>query len=74
MCRAVEAGTGALVITLRWPASSMNQAFWGQGLARELREAKPRAAADPAESARQRARRHWRLVQSLLLEYVAAHR
>ena len=53
----------------------MNQAFWGQGLARELREAKPRAAAaGAAESARQRARQHWRLVQSLLVEYVAAHR
>ena len=73
-CRDAGAPVGALVITLRWPSSSMNQAFTDQGLRDALKGGRPSAAAGARERSSQRARQHWRLVQSLYVEYVRAHR
>ncbi len=52
----------------------MNQAFTDQGLRDALKGGKPSAAAGARERSSQRARQHWRLVQSLYVEYVRAHR
>ena len=53
----------------------MNQAFSDQGLRQALRGGNlPAANAGAQDSPSQRARRHWRLVQSLYVEYVRAHR
>ena len=52
----------------------MNQAFSDQGLRDALKGGKPSAATDTRERSLQRARQHWRLVQSLYVEYVRAHR
>jgi hypothetical protein len=72
--RDAGAPIGALIVTLRWPSSSMNQAFSDPGVRDALKSGRPSAAAGPQECCSQRARQHWRLVQSLYVEYVRAHR
>lgn len=59
----------ALVLTLKWPANSINQAFADSSLLERLRRSPEREAAPLGQ-----AQRHWRLIRTLCIEYTRAHR
>ena len=65
-----DSSIAALVMTLKWPANSMNQAFAGGG---KLLDGLQRSAAQQM-SPSGRAQRRWRLVRTLCIEYQRAHR
>jgi type VI protein secretion system component VasA len=61
----------ALVLTFKWPANSINQAYSslrGATLLESLQA--PPGQQGPS----QRAQKHWRLIRTLCVEYVRAHR
>ena len=60
----------ALVLTLKWPANSMNQAYASGG---KLLEGLQRSAAQQM-SMSGRAQQRWRLIRMLCIEYPRAHR
>ena len=60
----------ALVLSLKWPANSMNQAFAGGG---RVLDALQRTAAQHT-SPSGRAQRRWRMIRTLCIEYRRAHR
>ena len=60
----------ALVLTIKWPANSMNQAYSGSG---KLLEGLQRSAAHHM-SPSGRAQRCWRLIRTLYIEYQRAHK
>ena len=60
----------ALVLTLKWPANSVNQAFSGGSITLETMHRSCEREASPAG----RAQRHWRLIRTLCVEYPRAHR
>jgi hypothetical protein len=59
----------ALVVTLKWPANSINQAFADNALLERLR-CSPEREPMPVRPAQ----RHWRLIRTLCIEYTRAHR
>ena len=60
----------ALVLTLKWPANSINQAFAGNAVLERLRCCSPERDIVPVRPAQ----RHWRLIRTLCIEYTRAHR
>ena len=59
----------ALVLTLKWPANSINQAFADSSVLERLRRSPEREAAPLGQ-----AQRHWRLIRTLCIEYTRARR
>ncbi len=57
----------AMVLTFKWPANSINQAFTGKSMLESLQQYSTQQHAA-------RAKRNWRMVRTLCVEYRRAHR
>ncbi len=60
----------ALVLTIKWPANSMNQAYSGSGTLLEGLQRSDAHHMSPSG----RAQRRWRLIRTLYIEYQRAHK
>lgn len=67
MRRPANADVAVMVLTFKWPANSINQAFIGKSMLESLQQ-----YSDQQQAAR--AKRHWRLIRTLCIEYSRAHR
>ncbi len=67
MRRPAGVDVAAMVLTFKWPANSINQAFTGKSILESLQQ-----YSDQQQAAR--AKRHWRLIRTLCVEYNRAHR
>ncbi|CAL8468413.1 g7953 [Coccomyxa elongata] len=65
--RPAGADVVAMVLTFKWPANSINQAFTGKSMLESLQQYSTQQHAA-------RAKRNWRMVRTLCMEYRRAHR
>lgn len=57
----------AMVLTFKWPANSINQAYMGKSMLESLQQYSDQQSAA-------RAKRNWRMIRTLCIEYGRAHR